>query len=322
MTTTTSMLSERRLHGAAALTMGLAASWLPAVLVVASRLVAAGSVPDHIASHWRGSARPDGISSTSGMFAAALAVTTIGAVVATVAVLLRRRSPAIANLGILLGPVVAAAIAGSWLISLWATVAAGSAENATLGPRIAVIVPALALGFLPIAVLRQPAHPRGPRVPVRALDLEAGERAAWSAVIGGRVFVVVAALLSVAALVVGLVVEPLTGVVLGLGAVLAAAFGRTEITADRRGLRLRSWMLGIPFKHIALADIADVHSEHIDPMRWGGWGYRVAPGRSALVLHAGPGLVVERGNGGVFAVTVDDPETPASLLTALVRSAR
>lgn len=54
-----------------------------------------------------------------------------------------------------------------------------------------------------------------------------------------------------------------------------------------------------------------------------GWlGYRVAPGRSALVLHAGPGLVIERRNGNLFAVTLTDPETPAGLLTALARPVR
>lgn len=322
MTATTPTRKGRRLRGRAARALGLTAIWLPAALVVVSRLVWAGDLPDRIASHWRGSARPDGISSTSGMFAAALTVTLVGAAVATVSVLLPRRSPTIANGGILLGPLVAATIAGSWLISVWATVAAGSAENATLGLRILLIVPALALGFVPIALLRRNAYESGPRVPARALDLEPGERAAWSEIVGGRVFVVTAALLALAAVVVGLVVEPWTGVILAAAAILTAAFGRTEVTADHRWLRLRSWMLGILFRHIPLEDIAGVRAEHIDPMRWGGWGYRVAPGRSALVLHAGPGLVIERRNGNLFAVTLTDPETPASLLTTLARSDR
>lgn len=131
-----------------------------------------------------------------------------------------------------------------------------------------------------------------------------------------------AAVLALTAVVVGLVIEPWTGVILAAAAILTAAFGRTEVTADHRGFRLRSWMLRIPFRRIPLEDIAEVHTEYIDPMRWGGWGYRVAPGRSALVLHAGPGLVIERSNGNLFAVTLTDPETPAGLLTALAVSVR
>lgn len=121
-------------------------------------------------------------------------------------------------------------------------------------------------------------------------------------------------------IVVGLVVSPWTAVIVGAAAILTATFGRAEITADPRRLRLRSWMLGIPFKRIPLDDIAAVHTEQIDPMRWGGWGYRVEPARSSLVLHSGPGLVVERRNGTLFAVTLGDPETPASLLTTLTQS--
>lgn len=163
----------RRLDGRPAHALGLAAIWLPAVVVGASRLVWAGSLPDRIASHWRGSARPDGISSTSGMFVAALTVTLVGAVIATTAVLVGRRSPAIANVGILLGPLVAAGIAGSWLISVWATIAAGSAEDATLGLRFLLIAPALALGLVPIALLGQSSYGgSGPRVPAGSLDLD------------------------------------------------------------------------------------------------------------------------------------------------------
>jgi hypothetical protein len=48
----------------------------------------------------------------------------------------------------------------------------------------------------------------------------------------------------------------------------------------------------------------------------------VLPGRSAVVLHSGPAIVLELADGRRFAVTVDDPETPVALLDALrVRAA-
>ena len=62
---------------------------------------------------------------------------------------------------------------------------------------------------------------------------------------------------------------------------------------------------------------ATATAEPIHPAAWGGWGYHVLPGRSALVLRAGPGLVLTLRDGRRFAVTVDDPQTPAAPLTAL-----
>jgi hypothetical protein len=86
---------------------------------------------------------------------------------------------------------------------------------------------------------------------------------------------------------------------------------------DRRGLRLTSAVAGVPLKRIPLTDIISAAAEQIDPADWGGWGYRVAPGRSALVLRAGPGLVLRLRDGRRFAITVDRPQNPATLVAAL-----
>jgi hypothetical protein len=302
--------------------LGLTAIWVPAVLTVVGRVLWFRDLPPRVASHWKGFALPDQTSSSSHTFITVLAVTVVAAVVASVAVALRHRVPAAANTAILLGPLIAAPVAAAWAISGWATVAAGSAAAATLGARILLIVPALALGLVPIALLRRNPASATLHAPTRPLDLSPGQRAAWSTVLGGRMFVVLAVVIAAAAVVVGIFAEPWTAVPLGLAAVMTAALGRIQVTVDSRGLRLRSELFGIPFKHIAVEDIATARSDDIDPTRWGGWGYRMAPGRSALVLRSGPGLVVERRDGGRFAVTLEDPETPARLLTTLVQAGR
>jgi len=46
------------------------------------------------------------------------------------------------------------------------------------------------------------------------------------------------------------------------------------------------------------------------PSEWGGWGYRIMPGRSAIVLRSGPGLVVTTTSGTQFAISLADPQTP------------
>ena len=45
------------------------------------------------------------------------------------------------------------------------------------------------------------------------------------------------------------------------------------------------------------------------------------PGRSALVLRGGPGMVVDLVDGRRFAVTLDDPAEPVAILNALARLA-
>ncbi|TFD55161.1 hypothetical protein E3T55_01695 [Cryobacterium frigoriphilum] len=92
---------------------------------------------------------------------------------------------------------------------------------------------------------------------------------------------------------------------------------RIRIRIDARGLSVRSAILGLPLKVIALTQIVDAHADYLEPLRWGGWGYRLLPGRSAVILRAGPGLVVTLRNGRVFAVSIREPELPAALLESL-----
>lgn len=85
---------------------------------------------------------------------------------------------------------------------------------------------------------------------------------------------------------------------------------------------MRFGPLGWPRKHVALTAIAAVSAEDIDPLRWGGWGYRIMPGRSAVVLRGGPALVIDLVDGRRFCVTIDDPEPGAGLLRAYVVASR
>ncbi len=303
--------------------LGLVALWLPAAVVLVSHARWHDVLPADIATHWSGVGLPDSIGTTTTVYALSLGVTTGAAVLGSLAALLRRRS-AVADVIVMLSGLVAAPVAGAWVISAWATVDGGSAAQARLGWRLALMVPFLLLGLLPGWLLwRRAAAPAfEPGAMPAPLDLRPGERAAWSETLGATMFLVVAVAAAGAAVVFGLVGNPVAAGALLVTALLAAAFGRIEITADARGLRLRSWFFGIAFKRIALADIATAHSAQIDPLQWGGWGYRFRPGRSALVLRTGPGLVVEQHDGRQFAVTLRDPDTPARLFAALLGATR
>ena len=105
--------------------------------------------------------------------------------------------------------------------------------------------------------------------------------------------------------------------VVAFAGVFIVMFARIRLRVDARGLTVRSALLGVPLKIIRLGDIVEAHADYLEPLRWGGWGYRVTPGRSGVILRAGPGLVVTRRNGKIFAVSVTEPDLPVALLESL-----
>jgi len=71
--------------------------------------------------------------------------------------------------------------------------------------------------------------------------------------------------------------------------------------------------LGWPRRVIALADISDASAIVVEPLQWGGWGYRWVPWAraSAAVIRRGPGIALVLRDGRRFAVTVEDAVTGA-----------
>ena len=77
---------------------------------------------------------------------------------------------------------------------------------------------------------------------------------------------------------------------------------------------------GWPRQVIALAEIRDVAAIVVEPMEWGGWGYRWIPWAhaSAAVIRRGPGIALSLSGGRRFAVTVDDAVAGAQATSALL----
>jgi hypothetical protein len=97
-------------------------------------------------------------------------------------------------------------------------------------------------------------------------------------------------------------------------AIAVVVLSRVSLRVDASGVRI-GFAPGVRIR------VRQASAEDIWPLAWGGWGYRVRSGRRALVLRGGPGLVLDLRDGGRFAVTVDDPETPAALLNGLIARA-
>ena len=310
-----------------------------ALVVVALAPVAIGlmtgpvrdRLPEPLPTHWSGTA-PDGFTSFAGFTGGLLVVSVLSLLVALVALLLPRVEPAIRR-----GSVAAAAALAWGATALWTTVigiavdvpVAQSAEltwatrifgvPAAFAPFVLVPVGLAALAASMIfGRTPQPIAPAREDADLPVARLGADERVHFATRLTAPVLGAAAAVPAVAALVTSIAGLPITvAVALGVVAVAMSTLGTARLVVDRTGLTLTLGILGWPRKRIAVGEITRASVTTVRPVEWGGWGYRVTTGRSALVLRAGPGLVVDLVDGRRFAVTLDDPATPAGLLNAL-----
>ncbi|MDK0522129.1 DUF1648 domain-containing protein [Streptomyces sp. ML-6] len=176
-----------------------------------------------------------------------------------------------------------------------------------------------------LAALRPaPVPPAGgePGGDAARIALADGEVAGWARSVGSW-WLPLIVLLLVALGVVGLI---LSGWAAGLPplltAVLMAGFVRPCVAVDRRGITV-SGTLRWPRVRVPLDRIEAASSQDISPIaEYGGWGYRVRPGRTGVMLRSGEGIVARLTDGRKFAVTVDDSATGAALLNTLIDQRR
>jgi hypothetical protein len=300
---------------------------LPPLAIALSWFAWSDALPARIASHWSGLGYADDSLPTQGVFLFAIITTSIAALAGLVVLVLpqisKRMNRATAFwLGMASGLAMTV-----WLIPAWLTYQAGSAEGAVLGAWIIPMMASALYGVIPYALI--------PRVVLEVnagagrLPLAPTEVGAWSRTITSSVFVWTFVLMLVigvvafgGAIIAGYLQDALLGlVVFGLAILLVALLVRLRVTIDWRGFRLVSSFFGIPLKRIPLKDIQTVETATLRPSEWGGWGYRMMPGRSALILRNGPGMIITTTSQKQFAVTLTDPGTPAALLATLADGA-
>jgi len=107
--------------------------------------------------------------------------------------------------------------------------------------------------------------------------------------------------IAAAAALAGLLVSGLTSIVVAVGPA---------------GLRVRFGPLGWPSVRVGLSEMVGVTLEDVEPMAYGGWGYRVLPGVRAIVIRRGEGIRVSRIGRPDLVVTVDDAATAGAVLAA------
>jgi len=180
---------------------------------------------------------------------------------------------------------------------------------------VAVILVALVLGALGwfVAGGRTAAAQAGTATRPR-LDVAAPASTVWS----GRGIGKVTTLIGVAVIAAGMIVWGWTGlglVVVGLVALLFAVV-RVTVSGDHMVVSLGWW--GYPAWRVPLASVAGARVERVNPMAYGGWGYRVRPGVRAVVVRAGEAVRIVRDDGADLVYTVDDAERGAGLINSIL----
>ena len=305
----------------------LAVPALATLVVALAPLLVWSRLPDPIAIHWGIDGTPDG-SAPLIVDLVLLAVTTalIGVLPVLSAATADRR---VARLLVGLAHGMAGLFVALRVRTLQLNVdapswdAAGPLTLADVGLMLVAVAPLFALGWWLGG--RHPEVVRATR-PVTVPELPADGRLVW---VGhqswpvGRVLGPV--LVALGGAVTALRVAPET---LLLGATLASAgvalwwFTSITVAVGPAGLKVRFGPFGWPRVRVPIAAVEHVEVEDVEPMAYGGWGYRVMPGVRAVVIRRGPGLRIRRAGGADLVVTVDDAATAAGVLAAHRAAAR
>ena len=279
-------------------------------------------LPEPVASHWQFDGRPDGslpLAIEWALFVTVAAVASGGLLVATSATLSRR----VARCQV----AGAHALAAFFVMLRWWTLQANAgvetwqqAEQIQAGLVAGLVAGAATGGVIGWWAGGHHAQRAAREVPPTPVEAAAGEDAVWSGSATARIRL----LLPVAALVlVGLAlllqqaeVRIWLGVAALVAVVIALVLTRVRLTVGGHGVRITLGALSHPRITVPLEEITGVSAEQVEPMAYGGWGYRVVPGVRAIIVKRGQGLRIGRRGKADLIVTVDDAATAAGVLRA------
>lgn len=279
-------------------------------------------LPDPLPVHWNVSGAVDGTAAQTTLGWGVLTVATVLAVAAIIVIYLA--SPPVA------GRFFAAALAfGTWIISgvgvstVALSIDATAAEEVRLPWWVLIAIVVIPAVLAVATGLILPGKPdAGPGLPLGSdLHFAPGETVVWVDHVTStwaRWAAGAAALVAVAMI----FVEPIVALPLGIVAIVGALLSEVTVRIDGAGMHTLWGPMGWPRTVVSLGDIESVRAELIEPVQWGGWGYRVSKRGVAVVIRRGPGMVVSRRRRSDYAVTVPRAEEGARVLAALIARAR
>lgn len=300
--------------------LAAASLWLPVVIVSVTATLWFDRLPAELPVQWLGIkggtfARSDVLSGITGTIALLAAVTGI--------ISLAKVAAAIRPWLVLAAGMVGGSATAVWLVAAGFGLA-GSSAPAAAGPWLLVLVLAAACyGAVPYQLCSRQRRVRLEDAP-QGVSLGRDETGAWFTTLQVPMFGILAAVSTLAATVIAVLLVPRDAigasaavVVLVLFAAACLVFARLRVSVDHRGLRVVSSLFRFPIAQVGLDRIVSARVADLRAAEWGGWGYRIMPGRTAIVVSGRRGVLVERTNGTHFAVTVPDPELAVALLTTL-----
>jgi hypothetical protein len=128
----------------------------------------------------------------------------------------------------------------------------------------------------------------------------------------------------IAAIAIGLtfIASPIVLAILVVVAALMIIFAFVRVDADADRVRIALGPLGWPRKTIPMTEITSAGAIDVQPIAYGGWGWRIRPGRRAYVIRGGPAIRLERPTGTATVVTVDGAAEGAAVIDSLARTGR
>lgn len=304
-------MTTRRLLSTALLLLAPLVAALAAVLLH-------DSVPDPLPRHWNMHGEVDGTTGFATMTTLVIVASAALAVAGVVVTWLTSNRSVAAATGML-----------GWLAWLFSLLYAGTLLAANGAARaeavdlpwwnvLGVLVGSL-LAWAGLHALLPP-HPDRLVRTFPTMTLGDDERVVWVGSARSQVM----AWLGLSFAVVGAVlvfVEPGLGLILLGTGVLLWWMHALSVRVDDRGVHVGWGPLRWPGRSYALSTIVAAEAETIEPMQWGGWGYRVSPRGTGLIVRRGEGFVLHRSGAADIAVTVDGADDAAALVNALVQRA-
>ncbi len=292
------------------------------IAIVLPALLLADRLPSPLATHWNGSGQPDG-RTDGGIFFGVIVAVWLGA---WAALLLGARrderqfaAPWVLGLGGFLVGIAGLTVIANLDAAAWAD-ADELSLLAALGPiSLALLLVAIAWRLewsVPVSPVVRPSSPPS------TTTLQPGERFFWSgSAQASWWFPVALGVIGMTSAAAAFLSGAPTALLLAIGVavpLLALWTSRTRLTVTPAGVQAR---LGarIPRRIVPVETIVAAEAIDVVPLQWGGWGWRVTPKATGLIVRRGEGVRLQLTSGRDLVVTIDDAGTAASLINELVR---
>ncbi|HIW60898.1 MAG TPA: DUF1648 domain-containing protein [Candidatus Stackebrandtia excrementipullorum] len=295
---------------------------------VLSWVLLSGRLPEPIAVHWGPDGSPDGSIDSRLWMIAVLGLWLLGAVAAAVVL---KTTPDWEYRSVRRAYLVALFGWGGFVLGVHGGIVVANVdverwEQAQTSPALVALtlLPAVVAGYVGWLVAGKQNRERT-EVHIDPLELPTGDRVTWNTRVTARwALWASVSLFGLALITAGLVPTGLGGlqwpipIVLAAAGIAGSAFTSFTMLIGARGVLIRFGVLGWPVWRIGLDQIESATVQDRQALELGGWGLRITPYGTAVMLRSGECLVVKRHRRKPVYITVNDAASAAAVLNGLL----